>query len=121
MWRVSFKETARQIEDGSKTVTRRMGWTHMKVGDLFLPVYQCQGLAKGQKQRVLGGPGPRVCLSNWREPLNVITHDDVVAEGFPEMTVGQFIAFFCRINRCKPPTEISRIKFTPTNRKDSER
>ncbi len=47
----------------------------------------------------------------WREPLNAIDQKGVIAEGFPEMTVAEFIEMFCRMNKCAPNTEIRVIQF----------
>jgi hypothetical protein len=47
-----------------------------------------------------------------REPLDAITAGDVAAEGFPQMTPAEFVAFFCGTHRgCEPVTEITRIEW----------
>ena len=38
-----------------------------------------------------------------RESLDAITAADVAAEGFPQMTQAEFIAFFCRTHRAATP------------------
>ena len=44
-----------------------------------------------------------------RERLDTITADEVVAEGFPEMTPVQFVAFFCDSHTgCTPESEVTR-------------
>ncbi len=48
--------TTQQILDGTKTVTRRLGWRHLKVGDQIRPVKKCMGLRPGEKIEVLRGP-----------------------------------------------------------------
>jgi len=40
---MSFTLTAKQILDRTKTVTRRRGWKHLKVGELFWACEKCQG------------------------------------------------------------------------------
>ena len=47
-----------------------------------------------------------------REALDAITAADVAAEGFPQWTPAEFVAFFCRTHRgCHPGTEITRIEW----------
>lgn len=53
---ISFALTEAQILDGSKLVTRRLGWTHAKVGDLLRPVRKCMGLRPGEKISPIRGP-----------------------------------------------------------------
>lgn len=55
-------------------------------------------------------------VSMRREPLNAITTDDVTAEGFPQMTSAEFIAYFCATHRdCSPATVIARIAWRYLN------
>jgi hypothetical protein len=51
-------------------------------------------------------------VSARREPLNAITQGDVIAEGFPNMTPDEFIAFFCQFNGCMPDATVTRIEFS---------
>jgi hypothetical protein len=82
-----------QVRDRTKTVTRRVGWRMLRVGDQLT---LCR--------KVMG----RRC----REPLNMITAADVAAEGFPQMTSVEFVAFFCHAHRgCSPGTEVTRIEW----------
>ncbi|MEV0294230.1 hypothetical protein [Nocardia sp. NPDC050710] len=47
-----------------------------------------------------------------RERLDLITASEVRAEGFPDMTPGEFVAFFCRAHtRCTPQTVVTRIQW----------
>ena len=91
--KMSFFLTKKQFVDRTKTVTRRIGWKHLKPGDVVMGAEKCMGLKKGEKVVDLGLI--RI-LGNRREPLNAITLDDVKMEGFPEMSTSQFIAFFLR-------------------------
>jgi hypothetical protein len=58
---MSFSLTERQLLDGSKSVTRRLGWRMLKAGDELLAVRKCMGIRKGEHQQVLArsvtGPG----------------------------------------------------------------
>lgn len=105
---MSFFMTRKQIEDGSKTVTRRMGWHNLRAGTVVTAVYKCQGLKKGEKVEVLR----EITVEDVRrERLDSITQEEVVREGFPRLTVEEFIELFCKMNKCTPSTVITRIQF----------
>lgn len=108
MRNMSFALTTDQILDRSKTVTRRLGWHFLKVGDQFRACRKCMGMKKGEKierlavLRVVAVRG---------EPLQRITPPDVVAEGFPGRDPIWFIDHFCKSMNCRPQTEVNRIEF----------
>lgn len=105
---MSFSLTERQLLDGSKTVTRRLGWRVLKAGDELLAVDRCMGLKKGERQRVLA----HLRVESVRgERLDEITLDEVTAEGFPDLTVLGFIEMFCAHMKCRPNTIVTRIEF----------
>lgn len=108
MRRMSFSLTTPQFLDGSKSVTRRMGWRWLHAGSHVLAVEKAQGLKRGEKQRILG---EIVVVSVRRERLHQITQRDVVREGFDDWTREEFIRMFCKANRCEPWTEVTRIEF----------
>lgn len=106
---ISFNLTQTQFLNQTKHVTRRLGWRYLKRGDILNGCEKCQGLRKGEHIKRLGQI--RV-VSVVREPLNTICEEDVIAEGFPEMSPGDFVRFFCATHSgCEPETEITRIKF----------
>jgi hypothetical protein len=105
---MSFQLTKDQIRNRTKRVTRRLGWAHLKVGEVFNMVEQCQGLKKGEKIVYLD---QGVCVSNRPEPLNAITKEDCVLEGFPDMGPHDFVEFFSKHNRCPADQVINRIEF----------
>ena len=109
MKRISFSLTKPQFLNGTKTVTRRLGWKSLKAGEHLLAVEKAMGLRKGEKQVVLGEI--RVVDAR-QEPLNVIPLYDCAREGFPEMTPAEFVEMFCRHMRCKPTDLVTRIEFT---------
>ena len=109
MRNMSFAETTPQIRNRIKTVTRRLGWAALKKGDLVQPCLKCMGLKKGEKIQKIGPP-IRI-LSTGFEPLDTITQEDIVKEGFPDLTVEGFITFFQRINRCPRNAAVNRIEF----------
>lgn len=109
MRNISFMLTTQQIIDETKTVTRRMGWVNAKVGDLLQACEKCQGLGKGGKIKKLKA----IRLTEvYTVPLNAITQDEVIREGFPNMTPDEFVAFFCKSHKgCQPDTRITVLRF----------
>lgn len=121
MRNMSFALTTSQIMEGSKDVTRRMGWTFLKVGDLLRPVKKCMGLRPGEKLAVLRGPIRVVSLR--RERLDLMTSDlkygfeEVHREGFEFHPAYCFpstwVDMFCASHKgCTPATVITRIEFS---------
>jgi len=108
MRHMSFALTTEQIKNETKTETRRMGWKFLKAGDKLWAVKKAMGLKKGEKVEKLC---QIVITSVNRESLNAITQEQVIAEGFPEMSRQDFISMFCKVNKCNPDTEITRIVF----------
>lgn len=105
---MSFSATTPQMRARAKTVTRRLGWIKLKPGDIVWAVEKAMGLGKGGKVVRIG----LIRIVDVRmEPLLAITPEDVAAEGFPDMSRGEFIALFCRINACLPTTMVRRIQF----------
>ena len=108
MRRISFALTKQAFLDGSKTVTRRLGWKHLKPGDQLLAVSKCMGLKKGEKADVYG---VIEVVSVRREPLWHVTDSDVEREGFQLMDRRAFVALFCTHMKCSRVTEVTRIEF----------
>jgi hypothetical protein len=108
MRRMSFALTERQLLDGSKTVTRRLGWRNLKPGQLLLAVNKCMGLKKGEKARVLATIRVK---SVSVIPLFDVTDKEAAREGFPDMTGAEFVAFFSKHMKCTPMHEVTRIEF----------
>ena len=89
MRNMSFSMTEAQMRDKSKTVTRRFGWAFIKPGDLVMACVKTMGLKKGEKMDRIG---PIRILSTRWEPLNAITKEDCIKEGFPDMEPADFVA-----------------------------
>lgn len=117
MRNISFALTTDQIRAGTKTVTRRMGWLHLKPGDLLSPVVKGMGLKPGEKIERIRPPirvkqVTRELLSHMHLPCNEL---ECYLEGFPEMTPAQFIEMFCKSHKgCTPNTMVTRIEFEYT-------
>jgi hypothetical protein len=112
---ISFMLTTQQFVDGTKDVTRRMGWGFLCAGDLLMAVEKSQGLGKGGKVKRLGLiQVVQVSL----EPLRRMFDDraygnaEIIREGFPLMTVKGFIEMFCNSHKkCTPESIVTRIEF----------
>jgi hypothetical protein len=94
---MSFNKTTKRILDRSKTVTRRLGWADLEPGVLFWAIEKGQGLKKGEKVKRLA---LLRCVSNQAEPLTprrIRRHgpDEMRREGFPGLSIRDFVAFFC--------------------------
>jgi hypothetical protein len=112
---ISFALTTPQFKARTKTVTRRLGWCDLKIGEVLGAVEKCQGIPKGGKVTKLG----KIRVKDVRrERVDRLTVDEaygraeVVAEGFPEMSPAEFVAFFCKANRpCLPSWTVTRIEY----------
>lgn len=110
---MSFAATIPQVQNRTKTVTRRMGWHNLKVGDRLKAVEKAMGLKKGQRQKVLA----IIEITDIRtEKLWEIKASDVAAEGFPEWADGEygtieFCDFFCKAMKCEGNPTVRRIEF----------
>ncbi len=105
---MSFAMTTRQFREKTKNVTRRFGWWNLKPGEVVEGVEKGMGLKKGERIVKLG---QIVILSTRTEPLNAITQDDCIREGFPDLTPEQFVDMLCRHYGCRADQTINRIEF----------
>lgn len=116
---ISFSLTTPQFLDGTKDVTRRLGWERVRAGDVLRAVEKCMGLKKGEKIKPLGLIH---VTSVGREPLRRILDDleygfsETLREGFPLGHTlhwpSEFVDWFCKGHTgCFPEREITRIEF----------
>lgn len=108
MRNISFALTTEQFLDGSKDVTRRLGWTFLKPGDRLMACRKCQGLKPGEKIERLG---EIEVVSVGREELHLVTQAEAIREGFPGMTPVQFVGMFCKHMQTHPSVLVTRIEF----------
>lgn len=125
---MSFSLTTPQILSRQKTVTRRMGWTFLKPGDLVQAVEKGMGLKKGEKVRRLAvlrvvdvriEPLSRLLPERGRgylqprQPMEMAyAFRELEREGFRHLTRQQFVSMFCKSHKgCTPDTEVTRIEF----------
>lgn len=117
MRNMSFMLTTAAMRDRTKTVTRRLGWLDVRVGERIQACVKCQGRKAGEPLEKIGVievvDVRRERLWQMLYPPNGRTdQDEVDAEGFPHMNVREFIEFFCRAQgMIHPATEVTRIEF----------
>lgn len=111
---ISFSLTTAQFRAKTKTVTRRLRWDSLKVGDVLMGVEKAMGLKPGEKMVRLG----QIRVIDARnEPLQRMIDDpeygkeEAAKEGFPEMTGAEFVAMFCKHMQCEPSYAPKRIEF----------
>ncbi len=90
-----------------------MGWRGLRAGDRLTLCREVMGRRRADRHVE---PLVRIVdvevLAVGRERLDAITADEVVAEGFPEMTPEQFVEFFCDSHRgCTPDSTVTRIQW----------
>jgi hypothetical protein len=106
---MSVSLTESQVRDQSKTVTRRIGWRMLHVGDQLILCRKVMGRRHGEPLERIAAVEVTAVR---RERLDAISAPDVIAEGFPRMTPAEFVSFFCRTHRgCGPCTEVTRIEW----------
>lgn len=109
---MSFMLTTEQVRQQTKTVTRRLGWNRLKVGDELNACVKCMGLKPGEKVEKIASI--RV-VDVRREYLFYITDDDVAREGFPGKTKEWFIDMFMREMGVPMSAGVTRIEFEYIN------
>lgn len=104
---MSFMQTAPQMRARTKTVTRRLGWTFLRPGEIIKACERARGLRREEI--------PVIALIRVvdvrREPLNAITREDCIKEGYPDRAPEDFIALYGAANRCAPDRPVTRIEF----------
>lgn len=120
MRNMSFALTTDAILEGSKDVTRRMGWLFLKPGDFIRPVRKCMGLKPGERLDVL--TDPLLVVSVTREPLRRMLDEidygfiECAREGFAYHSEykypSAFVDMFCASHKgCTPESIVTRIEF----------
>ena len=105
---MSFWLTTAQIRNGTKWVTRRLGWWDLEPDELVMACVKCQGLRKGEKIQKIR---PIQIVSTRPEPLGAVTEEDVVLEGFPGMSRAAFVAMFLEHMPDAAFEPVNRIEF----------
>lgn len=110
---ISFALTTDQFRNRTKTVTRRLRWLNLKVGDVLCGCEKCMGFRPGEKINRLGlirVTGVR------REPLNAMSKScygdhEAILEGFPNLTGHGFVTMFAENMRCPESEIVTRIEY----------
>lgn len=115
MRNMSFSMTVDRIKDGSKTVTRRLGWKNLKPGELVQAVEKAQGLKKGEKIKnirviEITGVSRELLFEIAEYPFDDRGGEEVRKEGF-DCTPKEFIERFCKYNKCTEKQIVTRIEF----------
>lgn len=120
MRNISFMLTPEQIQNRTKTVTRRLGWKNLKAGTVLRAVRKGMGLKKGEKVEQLALI--RVVDVRQERLLNMLDDidygiEEVEKEGLADHNLVQgspwaFMDFFCASHRpCDPTWTVTRIEF----------
>ena len=116
MRNISFALTRDHVRNRTQTVTRRIGWTFLKVG-VLQPIVKGQGIKQGEHVEKIGGPIRVVSVR--REPLwrrRQYSRDEAAREGFPQWGFREFADFYAEVNRCGLRDKVTRIEFEYTER-----
>jgi hypothetical protein len=110
---ISFLLTTDQFRQQTKTVTRRLKWLNVKVGDQLMGCVKCQGIKPGEKIERLG---LIVVTEVRRERLDCMLQEpygseEATLEGFPGMTGADFVSMFCKHMGVRPDEMVTRIEF----------
>ena len=111
MRRMSFALTTKQFLDGSKDVTRRLGWASLKTGDRVIAIEKGMGLKRGEKQKVIGVIEIISNVPTRLFHIGIYFIADCSREGFPEMYPNDFVKMFCKHMNVKPNHKVNRIEF----------
>jgi len=116
---MSVSLTEQAVRKRRKTVTRRLGWRHLRPGDRLTLCRKVMGRKPGE-------PLIRICdvevLQVVRQPLSDVRLelDGTRLEGFPDMSPNEFIALFCEHMQCLPGTEVTRIEWRYIDHNDHD-
>lgn len=119
---ISFALTTEQFVARTKDVTRRLGWTFLKPGDVLCGCVKCMGLKPGEAIERLGMirvvSVRRESLSSmWLEPYGAM---EAAREGFPGMSGADFVNMFCDHMGGDQSQEVTRIEFEYLNQEDCD-
>ena len=105
---MSFMLTTEQARNRTKTVTHRLGWWHLKPGDIFQQVEKAMGLKRGEKVVKI-----HLCrvISIKHYTMSLFSKADCDKEGFPGWSRWKFMIFFAKANKCHMMTPVNRIEF----------
>lgn len=119
MRNMSFAMTTEQIQNRTKTVTRRMGWKNLEPGTLVRAVRKGMGLKKGEKVEELA----IIRIKDVRQDrlLNLLDEieygiEEVKREGLVDHPIVKgspwtFVDWFAETHHCDVDSAVTRIEF----------
>ncbi len=107
MLQMSFYYTTTAVKQRTKIHTLRDGWKKLKPGRQFEACVKVRGIPSAEVE-VLA-----TCEleSTARRPLNSITQQEVIWEGFPDWTPTQFVQWFCQKMKLQPTYVLTFLKY----------
>ncbi len=116
MRNISFSLTTPQIRARTKTVTRRLYWLNLAVGDRLQACEKCMGRRHGEPLVRLAVievvSVRRERLARMIDPQNrAYGFKEVIREGFPDLNPHAFVSMFCREMKCDLDVSVTRIEF----------
>lgn len=113
---ISFALTTEQIRNRTKTVTRRLGWKNLKVGEILNACVKCMGLKPGEKIERLAqirvvSVRSEVLTAIYFKHKGSYGNSEAAKEGFPNMTGVQFVEMFCKHMGVDTDAQVTRIEF----------
>ena len=101
---ISFDIIADAIVSREKDVTRRLGWGNLKAITRLWAVRNARS-ANIERLALIE------VVSVASEPLNAITQDDVIREGFPDYSPQDFVDMLVGHYKITPDSLVNRIEF----------
>lgn len=108
MRNMAFFLTTTAIKNRTKTHTVRDGWKKLEPGEELSAVVKARNLRPGQKVERLATIRVTTVA---RRPLETITQEEVIREGFPDWTPARFVAWYSLKAKCQPSYVLTFIGF----------
>lgn len=115
---ISCSLTTPQVRARTKTVTRRLGWEFLKVGDRLQLCEKCMGRRKGEPLVRLAKVEVVDVRREFLAEMMVrpdYGKEECAKEGFPQMTPEEFCEFFVQSHGGSPKTSytstVTRIEW----------
>lgn len=106
---MSVSLTEDQVRARTKTVTRRLGWRSIHVGDRLTLCRKVMGRRNGEPLvRICDVEVIHISLVTVSTPVD---DQEAAREGFPDWSWDEFVAFFCEHMKCTPETVVRRIEW----------
>lgn len=104
---LDFPYTKKYIKNRVQTVTHRVECPDIQPGDLFIA---CEKFEDNEPCNILRHHQLRV-VNKREEKLCNISQEDIYKEGFPNVTIAEYLDLFKRRYKCKDEQVVTRIEF----------